>query len=349
MTTTTIDGDTLTAWTRSILEAAGASAAAATATAGALVDASLRGLDSHGVVFLAFYLPRLAKGTTRGDTHPEVVLDREAYALVDGHDALGAYVARFAMDLCCDKALRHGAAAVGVRNSTHFGAASCYAEQAAARGCIGLSLSNSDPGMAPQGALAPVLGTNPLAIAAPAAPGSPAPSLDVATSVVAQGKLILAQRAGERIPAGWAIGPDGQETTDPTAGLANSVLPMAGHKGFGLALMLDVMTGCLTGANTSPHIVGDPEADRLQNTGHLFVALDVGGNRDLEGYAASLRDLAAHVHDAPRGNGAQPFQLPGEPEARTAERRSSDGVPLTASTTQLLRELGQRYGARFPG
>ena len=346
--TTSIAGDELRAWTDAILRATGASPEAAEATAAALVDASLRGLDSHGVVFLAFYLPRLAKGTTRGDAHPEVVADREAYALVDGHDALGAYVARFAMDLCCDKAKRAGAAAVAVRGSTHFGAASCYAEQAAGRGCVGIALSNSDPGMAPLGALAPVLGTNPLAIAAPGAPDLPGPSLDIATSVVAQGKLILAQRAGEEIPPGWAIGPDGRETTDPAAGLENSVLPMAGHKGFGLALMLDVLTGCLSGADTSPHIVGDPETDRPQNAGHLFIAIDLDGNRDRDAYSESLRDLAGQVHDAARADWADPFLLPGEPEARTAERRRRDGVELTESTTELLRSLGDRYGVEFP-
>jgi LDH2 family malate/lactate/ureidoglycolate dehydrogenase len=345
---TVLDRDTLQAWTGAILRAAGASAAAADATASTLVDASVRGLDSHGVVFLAFYLPRLDHGTTRGDAHPEVVINLPAFALVDGHDALGAYVSGFAMELCCEKAKVAGAAAVAVRNSSHFGAASCYAEQAVRHGCAGIVFSNSDPGMAPLGALAPVLGTNPLAIAAPGAPGMATPSLDIATSVVAQGKLILAQRAGESIPGNWAIGPDGGATTDPAAGLANSVLPMAGHKGFALAAMLDVLAGCLPGAGISPRIPGDPEADRPQNAGHLMIAIDVGAAGDGDAYAQSVRDLAAHVHGAPRAAGTEPFQLPGEREARTSLRRLREGIPLSASTTGVLRSLGSRYGVAFP-
>jgi ureidoglycolate dehydrogenase (NAD+) len=345
---TVVDRDALHAWTGAILRAVGASAPAADATATTLVDASVRGLDSHGVVFLAFYLPRLERGTTRGDAHPEVVADLPAFALVDGHDALGAYVSRFAMDVCCQKAKAAGAAAVAVRNSSHFGAASCYAEQAVGQGCIGIVFSNSDPGMAPLGALAPVLGTNPLAIAAPGPEGMAAPSLDIATSVVAQGKLILAQRAGEPIPGDWAIGPDGRATTDPAAGLANSVLPMAGHKGFALAVMVDVLAGCLSGSGISPEIPGDPEGDRPQNAGHLLLAIDIAAAGAGDAYAESVRDLAAHVHGAPRAAGIAPFQLPGEREALTAERRLRDGVPLSASTTGVLRGLGSRYGLAFP-
>jgi LDH2 family malate/lactate/ureidoglycolate dehydrogenase len=345
---TVVDRDTLHAWAGAILRAAGASARAAEATATSLVDASVRGLDSHGLVFLAFYLPRLERGTTRGDADPEVVTDLPAFALVDGHDALGAYVSRFAMDVCCQKARAAGAAAVAVRNSSHFGAASCYAEQAVGHGCVGIVFSNSDPGMAPLGALAPVLGTNPLAIAAPGAPGMAAPSLDMATSVVAQGKLILAQRAGESIPRDWAIGIDGRATTDPAAGLANSVLPMAGHKGFALAAMIDVLAGCIPGASISPHIPGDPEADRPQNAGHLMLAIDIAVSGESDAYAESVRDLAAQVHGALRATGTEPFQLPGEREALTAQRRLRDGVPLSASTTGLLRGLGARYGLAFP-
>ncbi len=335
-------------WTDAILRATGASAPAAAATAGTLVDASLRGLDSHGVVFLDFYLPRLRAGTTRGDAEPEVVVDLPALAVVDGHDGLGGYVASFAMDLCCDKARTAGAAVVAVRNSSHFGAASCYAEQAADRGCVGLSLSNSDPGMGPLGALAPVLGTNPVAIAAPGADGLPRPSLDMATSVVAQGKIILASRARETIPEGWALGPDGAPTTDPDAALANSVLPMAGHKGFALAFMIDVLAGCLPGAVTSPWIPGDPTAPGSQGTGHLMLAVHLPAIGDT-GYAASLRRLVDHVHGAPRADWAAPFLTPGELEARARQERSTAGIPLTPSTRSLLQALGEDYGVAFPG
>ena len=335
-------------WTERILRAAGASAAAAAATAHSLVDANLRGLDSHGVVFLNFYLPRLRAGTTRGDAEPELLVDLPALALVDGHDGLGGYVASFAMELCCEKALAAGAAVVAVRNSTHFGAASCYADQAAERGCVGIALTNSDPGMGPLGALAPVLGTNPIAIAAPPADSGPRPSLDIATSVVAQGKIILAQRAGEPIPGDWAVGNDGAPTTDPEAALAGSVLPMAGHKGFALAFMIDVLTGCLSGALTSPRIPGDPAAPEPQGTGHLMLAIHMPAIAEEGAYRESLGRLIDHVHHAPRADWAEPFLIPGELEDRARSERSTGGIPLTASTRSLLRDLGEEYGVPFP-
>jgi LDH2 family malate/lactate/ureidoglycolate dehydrogenase len=334
-------------WATAVLRAAGASDAAAKATACALVDADRRGLDSHGVVFLHFYLPRLRARTTRGDVTPEVVVDLPALALVDGHHGLGAFVATFAMELCCDKAERAGAAVVAVRNSSHFGAASCYAELAAARACIGIALSNSDAGMAPLGGLGPVLGTNPLAIAAPDAPGVATPSLDIATSVVAQGRIILAQRAGTSIPPDWAIGPDGRPSDNPQEALAGAMLPMAGHKGFALAFMIDVLTGCLPGALLSTEIQGDPHDPEPQGTGHCFVAIRVESLRGRGEYEKSLAKLADAVHAAPRAEWAEAFMTPGEREARTAEERESV-VPLPVSTLELLRSLGREYSVPFP-
>ena len=337
--------DELRAWTAAILEMAGAAEPAALATARALIGANLRGLDSHGIVFLAFYLPRLRAGTTDGSATPRVAVDLPALALVDGCNALGAYVATFAMEHCCAKAKVAGAAAVAVHNSSHFGAASCYTEMAAVRGCVGIVVSNSDPGMAPEGALAPVLGTNPLALAGPGTPRIPMPSLDIATSVVAQGKVIMAARSGQAIPEGWAIGRDGRPTTDPDEALRNSVLPMADHKGFALAFMIDVLAGCLPGARVSPEIEEGPDAQGPQGTGHFLVAVDVEAFSAKE-YANALERLADAVHNAPRASWSAPFLIPGELEARSTAKRA-DGIPLDAEVTRLLRQLGDDYGVPF--
>jgi LDH2 family malate/lactate/ureidoglycolate dehydrogenase len=294
---------------------------------------------------MAFYLPRLRAGTTDGRAEPLVVVDLPGLAVLDGQNALGAYVGSRAMELCCDKAAIGGAAVVLVRNSSHFGAASCYTQIAAGRGCVSMVFSNSDPGMAPAGALAPVLGTNPLAIAGPPTATVPSPSLDIATSVVAQGKIILANRAGNQIPDDWAIGRDGRPTSDPAEALANSVLPMAGYKGFGLAYMIDVLAGCLPGASVSPDIQEGPDAAGPQGTGHFFVAVDVDAvSRDA--YAASLERLAEAVHSAPRADWSEPFLAPGELESRAEESRA-DGIPLAKDVVQLLRELGATYNAPF--
>jgi LDH2 family malate/lactate/ureidoglycolate dehydrogenase len=332
-------------WCAELLAAAGAQPVAAEATAASLVTANRRGLDSHGVVFLAFYLPRLRAGTTDGRAEPTVLLDLPGLAVVDGCNALGAYVATRAMHLCCDKALAGGAAVVLVRNSSHFGAASCYTEIAAVRGCVGIVLSNSDPGMAPEGALSPLLGTNPLAIGGPGTERVPPPSLDIATSVVAQGKVIMAARAGEPIPEGWAIGRDGRPTSDPGEALANSVLPMAGHKGFGLAFMIDVLAGCLAGASVSPDIQEGPDAVGPQGTGHFFLAVNVDAV-SREAYRSGLERLTEAVHGAPRADWSEPFLVPGELEAR-AERERADAIPFSSDVLQLLRNLGSDYGVPF--
>jgi LDH2 family malate/lactate/ureidoglycolate dehydrogenase len=333
-------------WTADVLAGAGASAEAAEVTARCLVDASQRGVDTHGVILLSLYLPRLRSGAIDGDARPESVVDRDAIALVDGHHALGAYVSTFAMELCCSKAERAGAAVVAVRNSSHFGAASCFAELAARRGCIGIALSNSDPGMAPLGGLRPVLGTNPLAIAGPGA-GEKTPSLDIATSTAAVGRVKLAARRGERVPADWAIGPDGRSTDDPELALRGAMLPLGGHKGFGLAFMIDVLTACLPAAAISPSVEGDARSPRPQRLGHCFVAVSVEAFRDLDGYGESLRELAAAVRTAPHAPFTGPFMIPGEREAAVAAERA-ETIPLDESTAAILRSLGAEFGVPFP-
>ena len=338
--------EALEAWTVQVLERTGASSDAAVATAKALVDANRRGVDSHGVVQLYFYLPGLRAGTTQGDAEPSVEVDLPAAAIVDGHDGLGPYIAGFAMELCCTKARSAGAATVGVRNSSHFGAASVYAEQATRQGCFGLVFTNSDPGMSPLGALGPILGTNPIAMAAPNGSGAPI-SLDIATSVVAQGKVVLAAREGTAIPEGWAIGPDGAATTDPAVALSGAMLPMGGHKGFGLAAMIDILSACLTGSAVSPDIPNDPVNPAPQRTGHLFIAISVDALADPDQYLSSIERLASVVHSAARSPGTPEFLLPGEREAMEATRRRS-GVPLDDASAALLSALGAEYGAPFP-
>jgi LDH2 family malate/lactate/ureidoglycolate dehydrogenase len=209
-------------------------------------------------------------------------------------------------------------------------------------------MSNSDPGMAPLGALGPVLGTNPLAIAAPPVAQVSTPSLDIASSTVAQGRIILASRAGTDIPPDWAIGPDGNPTQDPDEALKGAVLPMGGHKGFALAFMLDVLTGCLPGALLSPEIHGNPDAPTPQGTGHCFIAIHVASIRALPEYEESLRKLVDAVHSARRADWADQFMIPGEREDRATLDRST-GIPMTKSTVQLLCSLGEEYGVPYPG
>ena len=323
-------------WAKAILTELGMGPVAAEVTTESMLHANRRGLDSHGVVLLGVYAPRLRHGIIRGDTEPEVVHTRGALALVDGRLAPGAHTGKVAMQWCCATARTQGIAAAAVRNSSHFGAASFFSELAARQGCIGIALTNSDPGMAPLGALAPILGTNPLAMAAPALDGGLMPSLDIATSVVAQGRVAAAARAGTRIPEGWAIGTDGAGTTDPQEAMRNAVLPMAGHKGFGLAFMIDVISACLSGARISPGMIDEA------GVGHLMVAVDVAAAAGLEEYGERLRQLIDAVHSARRAQGTGSFLIPGEREHLVARGREHV-IPLDTATRKLLDDLSAEY------
>ena len=335
-------------WASEVLRSAGAAVPAAEATATALIDANLRGLDTHGLVLLRLYLPRLRSGAIDGQAKPEIIENLPGALVVDARNALGPYAATIATDLCCEKAESSGAAVVLVRRSNHFGAASVYSEQAVRRGCVAMVFSNSDPGLAPRGALGPILGTNPLAIAVPAGPEDVAPSLDIATSVVALGRVRAAGRAGNRLPLGWAIGPDGEPTDDPERALAGSLLPFAEHKGFGLAFMIDTLAGCLAGARTSPSISADPSGREPQHLGQFILAISVGAVASTAGFVSRVEELTDTVHTAARAENVSPFLIPGEREARLASRRRM-GIPIASGDLALLEALGRDFDVTFPG
>lgn len=340
MSVVNVEADALEAWARDALIKAGMSSAAAETTAAAMLHANRRGLDSHGVVLLGVYVPRLRGGHIRGDAEPELVHVRGATALFDGHCAPGAYTARTAMAWACAAAEEHGIGAAIVRNSCHFGATSFFSEFAAGAGCVGVAITNTDPGMAPLGSFQPILGTNPLAIAAPPGSRSIIPSLDIATSVVAQGRVAAASRAGFPIPEGWAIGPDGLPTTNPDEALLNSMLPVGGHKGFGLAFMIDLLSACLGGARISAEMVEEA------GVGHLMVALDASVGSGTAEYEDRLDALIDAVHSAPRRPDVEPFMIPGEREHLVSAQRGRS-IPIDLPTRELLESVGAECGLPF--
>ena len=340
-----IAGDALTAWVEEMLRCAGVAEPAAATTAAGLVDANRRGLDSHGVVLLDMYLPRLRDGAINGTARPSIVVDAPAAVLVDGDRGLGHFVGTYALDISCERARTCGVALALVRNSTHFGAASWFSNRAAEQGFVALVVSNGGPCMAPLGGLAPILGNNPLAFAAPSAPGVPLPSLDIATSVVAWGRVAAAARDERDIPEAWAMGPDGRPTTAPERALEGALLPMGDYKGFGLAFMNDVLTACVTGATGSPSIVYDGSAPEM--LGHCLITIGLERFRDRAGYEGALERLVGAVHDAPRAEGVDPFMIPGEREARVAEERARS-IPIDATTVGLLEEWASVYGVPLP-
>jgi len=305
-----------------------------------LVSASLRGVDTHGVLHWAdFYIRPLRSG----DTNPRRDIRAERLGpgtvLVDGDNGLGMVVAARAMREAIQLAREAGVAVAGVRRSNHFGAAAYYAQMASAAGMIGLAFTNTSPAIAPWGSLTPYLGTNPLAFAAPGGIEGGI-VLDMATSQVAWGKVDLAARMGQKIPLGWATDREGRPTEDPVEALSGLMQPLGGYKGYGLALMVEILCAALTGAAFGPHLV-DPASQSEQNVGHFFAAIDVERFMPLEQFKARMKQLVDEIHACPPAEGVERIYVPGEIELETALRRQREGIPLTAEQVAELAQMGE--------
>jgi LDH2 family malate/lactate/ureidoglycolate dehydrogenase len=277
-----------------------------------------------------------------------VLADTGPLVLLDGRDGVGQVLADRARVLAVERARRHGIGAVGVRNSNHFGTAMYWTRRAAHDGCVAVLTTNASPAMAPWGGRAKVLGTNPWSIAAPG-PGGRVVAVDIANTAVARGKIYLAKNKGEPIPDTWALGPDGAPTTDPAEGVLGVVLPMAGHKGYAIAFLMDVLSGALTGSGVGTDVHGPYEPEEQSRCGHLFLAVDAAAFGDVGGYEQRVGRLIEQVKGVPLAQGFDEVFYPGELEDRTAaETIGAGGVllpgPTRAALAQLARELGVAAG-----
>jgi LDH2 family malate/lactate/ureidoglycolate dehydrogenase len=269
--------------------------------------------------------------------------DAGALCVLDGHGAAGAVTGVQAARLAAARARRHGVSVIIVRGGNDFGAAGYYAAVLAADGYIGLAACNSDAVMCAPGGTSPVLGTNPLAYAVPGTPLL----LDMATSAAAHGKIAHAAAEGRAIPAGWGVDASGRDTTDPRRVLdGGCVLPAAGPKGFGLALLIDVMA-ILAGARPSPFIPDvEAEPGMPQNLGMLFLAIYPGHCLEPPAFQAGVADLIGAVH-ATDAAGGRPVMVPGEPE-EAHSARLADQIRLPGHLLTELVRVGSEMGVPFP-
>jgi LDH2 family malate/lactate/ureidoglycolate dehydrogenase len=327
-------------------------APAAEITAGLMVRTDLRGVDSHGIGMLPRYHEHWQQGYVSMDAEPTVVQDDAAIALYDGGKGLGHYVSTLAMRRCLEKARLYGVGVVTVRNSNHYGAAANYAMMALEHDLIGLSTTNSPyVAMVPTFGRAPMLSTNPIAFAAPA--GRHAPFvLDMATTTVAVGKLSVAARWKKPIPAGWALDDRGGVTLDPFLALRTRLLtPLGGaretgsHKGYGLGMMVDILSGVMSGA-----VYGnlfsrtDMKERRHHNVGHCFVAIDPARFRPLEEFKRDMDDMFEALKASPREEGQERIYVAGEPEAESEQLRRRQGIPLAPALAQQCNEMARSLG-----
>ncbi len=326
--------------------------------ASTLVDADLRGVMSHGLVRLSIYADNVKSGRVSGTAEPSVAREDASVAVVDGQNAMGQVVATRAMDLAIERAERSGVGVVAARHSNHLGACATYARMAASRGMIGIAMTNAAAAMAPWGGVDPVVGNNPLAIAAPSGGHCPV-VLDMAQTVVARGKVKLAELRGQPIPLGWAQDERGLPTQDATEGLRGALLPVGGHKGYGMAVMVDLLAGALSGAALSPELsnmgftgaghtgmVG-PEPPGT-GVGHWFLALDIQRFVPLEEFTRRVTGYAQMLRATRLAEGTARIYLPGEPECLLEQERQTSGIPYEAPVVEDLRQLASQSGLHLP-
>ena len=320
-----------------LLAAAGVDAATAGITADGLVEADARGLPSHGLMLLPMYLDRIRSGSIDPNGHNTVITDLGAIAVMDSGNGLGQATAQHAMESAIARARQHGVGAIVCRNAFHFGGAYRYAALAAAHGMIGIAAANTRPLMPAPGGAKAVVGNNPIAFAAPRPSGDPI-VFDAAMSEAALGKIRLAAAAGEVIPTNWATDHAGIPTNDPQAAIAGMLLPSGGSKGFGFALMIDLLSGVLSGGGFGDSVNGlYADAAKPYNSANFFLAIDAS-RLDSE-FPARAAELARQVIDAPMADPAGTARLPGLRGAAAYRAARRSGVPLKRSVIDELQRL----------
>jgi len=316
-----------------------------------LVAADLRGVDSHGVARLKRYVKGIRGGLILPWTHTTIVQETPTTALLDGGNGMGQVVGKRAMTLCIEKAQRVGAAFVSVRNSNHYGIAGYYAMMALPYDMIGISLTNARPLVVPTYGCKPILGTNPIAIAVPAGQERPF-VLDMATSIIAHGKTEVAERQGEPLPPNVAVDAQGRPTRDaawvrqhggllPLGGLRET----GGHKGYGLSVAVDILSGVLSGANFSALITGEPG---LKSVGHFFGALRIDAFRPVDEFKAMMDEMIRTLKESDKAAGHDRIYIHGEIEYEMEEERRSKGIPLDPRVLAYMREIAAELGLNPP-
>jgi LDH2 family malate/lactate/ureidoglycolate dehydrogenase len=330
-----------------LLAARGVASERAGAIAALMAKADRYGVATHGVARLGSYLARIDAGVMELDPAPRIVEERAATALLDAGNGWGQVAAGRAMRLAVEKATSAGIGAVSVANSNHFGVAGHYAEMATEAGCIGVAMTNASPAMAPFNAKVALLGTNPIAFGVPMAGDAPV-ILDMSSSLVARGKIRRAFKEGaERIPEGWAVDAEGRPTTDPAAALAGLLAPIGGAKGTGLALIIDILSGLLSGTGPTGEVANITDASRPSRTGHLLIAIDPDAFIGRGVFEAAVAETGERIRAMEAADGGRVL-LPGQLEHERAERIAADGVALPADVRAELDSLAERYGVAPP-
>jgi LDH2 family malate/lactate/ureidoglycolate dehydrogenase len=330
-----------------VYERAGMPAADAALLSDTLVQADLWGHQSHGALRTGWYLARLQSGVMKAVTQPKFAVDAGAVAVIDAQDGVGQVAARFAAEDAIRRAKAHGVAAVAVRNSNHFGTCMYYTRMAAEQGCIMMLTTNGGPAIAPWGGKKKIIGTNPWSISCPAGRHS-ALMMDMANTGVARGKIYLARQRHEAIPLGWALNAAGEPTTDPQEAIDGIILPMAGHKGYAIAVVVDMLSGVLSGSSFLSAVNGPYKTGLRSGAGHFFTAFDIEAFQALADFNARMEAFIRELKSVPLAQGVEEVFYPGELEARSDLRLRREGIALPEDTVADLRRIGAQMGVFRP-
>ncbi len=338
-----IPADTLVQACEALLEKIGVPPDEARIIAEVVVEGDLRGVESHGLLRLPAYIHRVQAGLMTPRTDIKVVRERGASVLLDAQRGFGQVAGVRAMGQALERARTYGVGMAAVRNANHFGIAAYYAMMALPHRMVGIVMANAAPSMAAWGGAAPILGTNPICVAIPTG-GDVDIVLDMASSVVARGKIRLAAAKGERIPLGWALDAQGRPTDDPKAALDGTLVPIGGPKGYGLALVVDVLSGVLTGADFGTRLTSVHDLKQPSSVGFVMQAVDISAFAEWEDFRRDIQTLVGEIMNSPRAPGVERIYLPGEIEWLKKQERLQNGVPVPASVLAEIRHLARELG-----
>jgi LDH2 family malate/lactate/ureidoglycolate dehydrogenase len=330
-----------------VFERLGVPAEDARIAADAVVCSNLRGVDTHGVIRMLVYSAKLKRGGINPRPNLRLLRETKGTALIDGGNGLGQVVGYRAMETSIRKAREVGVSCVSVRNSNHFGTCAHYSMMALPQDMIGLVFTNASAQIAPTGGAEKMLGNNPWSVAVPAGKHFPV-VLDMANSVVARGKIRMAAKEGKPIPPVWAVDKNGEPTTDPKAALEGFLLPVGGYKGYGISLMVDLLTGVLANSSYGPRVQGLDIVEAAGGVGHTFMAVDIAAFDDVAEFKARMDAYIDEIKGSKKATGVDVIYLTGEPEFLKEQERRRKGIPLHISIVKDLRKIAGETGVPFP-
>lgn len=314
--------------------------------ADSLVQADLWGHQSHGLLRLPWYAERLKKRVMTPETKLSYVSDSGALGVIDANDGIGQVAATIAMNDAIERAKKFGIGAIAVRNSNHFGTCMYYTQKAAEQNCIGFLTTNGSPAIAPWGGMKKIIGTNPWSYASPA--GRYAPMiLDIANTAVARGKIYLAKNRNEQIPPGWALNSKGEPTTDPQEAIDGIILPMAGHKGYAISAMMDVLSGVISGSCWGEKVHGPYNYERKSGAGHFMLAIKIETFRNIKDFNQEIEQMIESIKATPKTPGTEQIYYPGELESINDRNNRRNGIRYPIGTVNELKRIAGELNLNF--